>query len=94
MILGTFIKQPADTMDYDINYSEWLTFNDNVQEAAILIEGSDSTLIKVSHFINDPVIKIWLSGGTAGITYKVTCTMTSADGRIRQDEFKMKIKEY
>lgn len=94
MILGTFIKQPADTKDYDIDYSEWLTFNDNVQEAVILIEGSDSTLVKDSVFINDPVVKIWLSGGTAGVTYKVTCTMTSADGRIQQDEFKMKIKEY
>ena len=91
MILGTFIKQPSDTMDYDIDYTDWLTTGDNVSSVVITTE----TGITVdSSFINDPRVKIWLSGGTAGTTYKVTCTMTSADGRIRQDEFKVKVREF
>ena len=94
MILGTFIKQPADTKDYDIDYSEWLTLNDNVESVVVAVEGTDALLSVVSTFIVDPIVKIWLSGGTAGVTYKVTCTMTSADGRIQQDEFKIKVKEY
>lgn len=91
MILGTFTKQPSDTMDYDIDYTDWLTAGDNVQDAAVT---ADDGITVVSTFINDPRIKIWLSGGTDKVTYKVTCTMTSADGRIRQDELKIKVKEY
>lgn len=91
MILGTFTKQPADKFDYDIDYTDWLTSGDNVQGAIV---SGDAGITIDSTFINDPRIKIWLSGGTAGITYKVTCTMTSSDGRVRQDEFKIRIKEY
>jgi hypothetical protein len=91
MILGTFIKQPSDTMDYDIDYTDWLTTGDNVSSVVIT---KDTGITVDSSFINDPRVKIWLSGGTAGTTYKVTCTMTSADGRIRQDEFKVKVREF
>jgi len=94
MILGTFIKQPSDTKDYDIDYSEWLTINDRVQSVVTRVEGPNSLLTIVSTFINTPRVKIWISGGIAGSVYKITCTMTSANGRIQQDEFKMKIKEY
>lgn len=91
MILGTFTKQPSDAMDYDIDYTDWLTSGDNVQSAVVT---PDTGITLDSMVINDPRIKIWLSGGTAGTTYKITCTMTSADGRVRQDEFKIRVKEY
>lgn len=91
MILGTFTKQPADTMDYDIDYTDWLTAGDNVQSSVV---AADAGITVTSTFINDPRIKIWLAGGVAGTTYKVTCTTTSADGRVRQDEFKLRVKEF
>ena len=90
MILGTFTKQPADTTDYDLDYIDWLTAGDNVQSMVVTADAGITT----SHFVADPRVKIWVSGGMAGATYKVTCTMTSADGRIRQDEFKIRCKEY
>jgi hypothetical protein len=78
-------------MDYDIDYTDWLTTGDNVSSVVIT---KDTGITVDSSFINDPRVKIWLSGGTTGTTYKVTCTMTSADGRIRQDEFKIKVREF
>lgn len=92
MILGTFTKQPADEWDYDIDYSEWLTAGDNVQNASVTVAPTGSLMIDAV-FINDPRVKIWVSGGTNGVTYKLTVTMNSADGRIKQDEFKLRVKE-
>lgn len=91
MRLGNFPKQPIDVLDYDIDYSQWLTVGDNVQSATVVVEPND--LILDATFINDPRIKIWLAGGTHLTTYKVTVTMTTADGRIKQDEFRVKVKD-
>lgn len=92
MNLGTFNKQPVEVLDYDIDYSEWLTAGDNVQSiAAPLVEPAG--LVVDSTFVNDPVVKIWLSGGISGTTYKITVTMTTADGRVKQDEFRVKVKD-
>lgn len=92
MNFGTYLKQPADVMDYDLDYSEWLTPGDNVDSTVIDIAPSGA-LEAVSVFVQDPRIKLWLSGGTTGTTYKVTATTTTADGRIKQDEFRIKVKD-
>lgn len=91
MNLGNFTKQPVEVKDYDIDYSEWLTSGDNVQSATVTVVPTGLTVDAV--YINDPRIKVWLSGGTDGTAYKLTVTMTSADGRIKQDEFKIKVKD-
>ena len=91
MNLGNFTKQPVEIIDYDIDYSEWLTAGDNVQGATV--EVSPVGLTVESTFINDPRVKIWVSGGTTGTTYKLTVTATTAYGRVKQDEFKVKVKD-
>lgn len=91
MILGNFTKQPIDVLDYDIDYSQWLTTGDNVESIDVTVEPSGLTVDNT--FVNDPRVKIYLSGGTNGSTYKITVTMTTADGRVKQDEFKLKVKE-
>ena len=91
MNLGNFQKQPVEIVDYDIDYSEWLTEGDNVSAATVSVVPSGLTVDSV--FINDPRVKIWLSGGTNGTTYKLTVNTTTADGRIKQDEFKIRVKD-
>ena len=91
MNLGTFKKQPVEVKDYDIDYSEWLTTGDNVQSVDISV--SPSGLVIDSVFVSDPRAKIWISGGTDRVSYKVTATMTTADGRVKQDEFKINVKD-
>jgi len=91
MNLGNFTKQPVEVKDYDIDYSEWLTAGDNVQSATVVVTPAGLTVESV--FVNDPRVKIWVSGGTDTLQYKLTVTMTSADGRVKQDEFKIRVKD-
>jgi hypothetical protein len=91
MNLGNFSKQPVEVVDYDIDYSEWLTDGDNVQSATVSVAPSGLTIDSV--LINDPRIKVWVSGGTNGSTYKLTVNATTADGRLKQDEFKIRVKD-
>ena len=94
-------KQPADRYDYDIDYSEWLTEKDNVESVTVTVFPNEELLDPVpvdklnvlSVTVIDPLVKLWIDGGRNGVTYKITLTATTADGRIKQDEFKIKVKD-
>lgn len=91
MILGTMTKQSADVLDYDIDYSQWLPSGDHVQNA---LATAPTGITIDSTFVNDPFVKIWLAGGTSGTSYKITVTVTTQDGRVKQDEFNVRVKDY
>lgn len=90
-IIGTYVQQPDDVLDYDIPYE--LVEGDSLDSAV-------AEAIPVGLTIQDPPtidgnrVKIWVSGGTAGTTYKVEVTTTTTLGRVKQDEIRIKVKEY
>ena len=95
--IGSFTKQPGDILDYDVDYSAWLIEGDAVSASTVLIEllaGQSPGTLAVSGKNNlTSRVKLWLTGGANGDSYKVTVTMTSTEGRVKQDEFTMKVKE-
>lgn len=102
MILGRFYKQPAETLDYDINFSEFLSDGDTILSAGspavpsplnVVVSPSGMTLGPTFVIGGGKVIKQWLSGGTNGVKYKVTLTVTSNAGRVKQVEFVVRVKD-
>ncbi len=97
MLLGTFNKQPSEVYDYDFDYAEWLTVGDNLESCVVTVFPDDSAEpdgLKIETVIViDPILKIWLKGGKNSTTYKITLTSTTADGRIKEDEIKIKVKD-
>lgn len=91
MSLATFTKQPIEKLDYDILYDDWLTPGDGLNLVNVTIDkrGLTSPRQNVSAF----ALKVWIAGGEHGVTYKITVTAETDDGRIKQDEFKIKVKE-
>ena len=92
MKLGSFIKQPRERESYTINYSLDLTAGDNLQGATSSIEPAGLQIDQLDVF--DPRVRFWVVGGEVGISYKVTITATTSDGRILEDEVMIKIKDY
>lgn len=89
--LARFNKQPADIQDYDIDFNEWLTgFSDTGASHTVTV---DTGITKVSSTLIAGVVKVWLSGGVDGNNYKVTATLTTTGGRIKQAEITIKVKE-
>lgn len=91
-ILGNFIKQPAETESYSITYEDDLIGADAIASAVTFVEPLGLTIVTTS--VATPRVKVLTSGGTDGVKYKVTVTSTTDDGRILQDEFFIKIKDY
>ena len=90
-ILGKATKQPIEVQDYDVSFVDWLAaLTDTAASHTVTAE----TGITVdSSTLTAGVVKVWLSGGTDGTTYKITAKIVTTGGRTKEDEFKVRVKE-
>jgi hypothetical protein len=96
-IMDVFKKQPADSYDYDFSYAEWLMGQDQIESVVVTSIPDDSIdidglKIEIKNLYS-PDLKLWISGGKNGMIYKVTLTATTVENRVKQSEFKLKIKD-
>lgn len=101
MIIGKFTKQPAENLDYDVDFSEFLADGDTLVSTGnppepspknVVVEPAGLTL-GPTFVVNDTIIKQWVSGGVDGTKYKITITATSNAGRVKQVEFQIRVKD-
>lgn len=90
-ILEKWPKQPGETEDYDVSFVEYLAARSDTGISHTVV--ADDGITVEESALADGVVKVWLSGGTSGVTYKVTVTLTTSGGRIKQAEFQVKVKE-
>lgn len=90
-LIGVINKQPADRRDYDVDCTSLVGDYDVVQTATATASPAGLTVDAPTVFSDH--VKLWIGGGTDGATYKVTVTVFSRDGRIQQDEIRVKVKE-
>ena len=97
MILAKYEKQPAEVKDYDIDYSEWLgPVADTVASTTAIVTSVTEavpTLEIDSIMETSTTVKLWVSGGTGGVSYKVTVQMTTTGGRLDESELVFKVKD-
>lgn len=94
----TLTKQPADQRDYDVDFARWIPDDDTITTAtAIVTEIDPDTDIVVESVAVDPdnaIVKVWISGGLDGSTYKITVTASTTGGRIKETEFKLRVRDF
>lgn len=91
-MLETKYKQSADQLDYDVDFSAWLPEGDTITTAVASVIIEDELIIQ-SVQVSDLVVKVWLSGGINGSTYKVTVAASTEGGRIKETEFNLRVKD-
>ena len=73
-----FTKDSDAVLDYAFDWSDWLATGETI---ASYVVTPDTGITKDSDSQADGVVTVWLSGGTAGINYKVACKITTSAGR-------------
>lgn len=73
--LQTFRKDPDAILDYGFDWSDWLESGETITGSTWTVptgisEGANSR--------NDTSVKVWLSGGTAGEAYVISCKITTS----------------
>jgi len=91
MIIGTFDKAPEEREPYEIDLKPALN-GERVQN--VVWTSSMPLELEVGEsFINDPVIRVWLSGGRAGRDYSVTAHVRTSGGRELVRGFKVRVTD-
>lgn len=82
-------KDPAATLDYTINWADYLAdIGDTISAATVTSDSVDMTVNSTNVVANTSVVT-WVSGGLNGITYTLTCRIVTNGGRT--DERSLKI---
>lgn len=92
-IIGHMEKQPVEVLDYDVDFTVWVPAPDYILSVASTVKPSGELTIDQTDFYSGSWVKVWLSGGTDGKTYTIELTATTNDGRVKQTEFIVKVKE-
>ena len=85
-----FLKDPDAMLDYAFDWSGWLQSGETISSYSITV---DSGLTKESDNESDGVVTVWLSGGTAGSEYTVSCKITTSMSRTDERTMRIKVVE-
>jgi len=83
------LKDPAATLDYMLDWEEWLA-DDTITAATWTLT---SGITKPQEAFTDTTTTVWLAGGSAGTTYTATCHITTASGRQEDRSFRVICKD-
>ena len=92
------LKDPSAVLDYVFDWTEWLATGETIAvdsetgEKLITIT-ADTGITVDSSTEDDGKVTVWLSGGTAGINYKVACKITTSAGRTDERTIWIKVVE-
>jgi len=91
--LPRFYKDPSATLDYTYDWSAWLE-TDTIASVNWTIPAGIKTLsnLQPNSTHTTTLATALLSAGVAGRTYKLTCTITTAVGRIDERSFELVIQ--
>lgn len=81
-------KDPQSKLDYTLDWSKHLADDDKVIDARFAAGGA---LQMFSPTFNDHQAQCWLAGGVTGVSYPVTCSVTTARGRQHDRTFRIAV---
>ena len=86
-------KDPADVLDYGLNWSDQLALISPADTISSVTWTVPAGLTAGAQFLVSGVATIFLSGGTAGTDYSVTCRIVTAGARTLERSVMLNVKE-
>jgi len=84
------LKDPSAVLDYAFDWTGWLAAGETITDHTIT---ADTGITVDSSTESDGKVTVWLSGGTAGINYKVACLVETSAGRTDERTLWIKVVE-
>lgn len=87
----TILKDPNAVLDYSFDWTAYLAaITDTIESVEFVL---DDGLTQVDYSHNTLMAVVWVSGGLAGTTARVTCRITTQGGRVDDRSVFLKIAE-
>ena len=84
-------QQPSEILDYDVDFTDWLALGDSV-ESTVVSSKPTGLIIGITADTTD-IPKIWVSGGIDKVRYTISTVATTTQGRSKEVNFQIKIKD-
>ena len=93
-----FRKDPAAVLDYAFDWGTtadghdrpWLNEDETITAHTVTV---DPGLTKGATSVDGGRVTVWLSGGTTGTNYKVTCAVTTNQGRTDERTIRIDVRD-
>lgn len=89
--MNTYNKQARDQLDYDVNFEGWLPEEDTITTVEVTVDDPALQIDLIQY--TGRIVKVWLSDGVNGTTYKITVVVSTSGGRIKEIEFRLRVKD-
>lgn len=84
------LKDPNANLDFSFGWANWLETLETITTYELTVPAG---LVKGLDSKADKMVIVWLSGGTAGTTYNVTCKITTSLGRVDERTIHIQIQD-
>jgi hypothetical protein len=82
MVFDPFLKGQKAVLDYAFDWGKrWLQAGESIDTYTLTI---DAGITNEGDSENDGIVTVWLSGGTYGETYEISCVITTNLGRTEE----------
>ena len=83
-------KDPNAVLDYNVDWTEWLVDGDTITSDTWVVP---TGITLASHSHDTTSATAWISGGTVGAEYDVTCRINTVQGRTDDRTFTLVVEE-
>lgn len=87
---ATYYQDPVSTLDYNIDWTAWL--GGDTISSSTWITHPDITISNTT--FTGVITTVYLTGGTAGKTYKVKNKISTTNGRTEEETFDLTIRTH
>lgn len=87
--MNVFTKHPEEILDYKFDFTKFLSTGETITSRTVTVEAG---LNKDADTFNSTSVTVWLSGGTAGNRYLVTCKVNTNQGRTKVETAVIKVE--
>lgn len=89
MTTPRFIKDPSGTLDYSVDWTDWLGA-DTIDSSSWTVP---SGLVLGTSIAGTAVATAWIGGGTVGNSYYLTNQIVTAAGRVDERSLIIKVED-
>jgi len=87
-------KDPADRVDYSLDWRPMLALGDPIPDTITDVAWTvPAGLTQTNAYEVSGVTTIWLTGGTPGIDYTLTCRITTTNNRIHERDVRLAVQD-
>lgn len=86
--MPVWTKDPNNVEDYTLDWSVQLNVDDSIEAVDFIVEPASELTVLSSNFTATQAT-CWLQAGVLGLTYAVTCRVTTDHGRVLEYTFQI-----